>query len=442
MRKPSGEVLEMPIKASFRDGLSSLEYFSSTHGARKGLVDMAMKTSDSGYLTRKLVDVAQHVVVTEDDCGVTDGVLKTAHVADVARPLADAVRGRVSVETVMHPVTKELIVHAGELVTDAQAKALEAVGVESLEVRSPLKCRAARGVCRTCYGADRTTGELVELGTAVGVIAAQSIGEPATQLTMRTFHTGGSATVSDITLSLPRVIELFEAHRTKRAAVLAEATGRVRVGGAAERVRGRRIVFVQPADERGRAVGRERSHLIPAGKRLVRRTGDAVQAGDPLTTGQPAPHDLLAVLGLEAVRRYLVDEVQKVYRLHGVDVDDKHVEVIVAQMLARVKVTDPGDTDLLPGQVVERRTLEAANARLKADRRKALAADLVLGVSKAAVQSDSFLSAASFQETTKVLAHAALAGKVDELAGLKENVLLGHLVPAGSGFRLPSTTSR
>jgi DNA-directed RNA polymerase subunit beta' len=432
MRRPSGEVLETPIKASFREGLSSLEYFTSTHGARKGLVDMAMKTSDAGHLTRKLADVAQHVVVTVEDCGTKDGFRR---VATRERPLGQMVVGRTSCRAVRRPLTGKMIVREGDLISAKQARGLEEEGVEELEVRSPMTCRAARGVCRCCYGMDRSTGRRVELGVAVGVIAAQSIGEPATQLTMRTFHHGGAASAEDITLSLPRVIELFDAHRSKRSAVLAEVTGKVRVGGPGERIRKKRVVFIQPTDARGRASGKEVAHVIPDGRRLTRRTGELVQVGEPLTAGPVGPHDLLRVLGPDAVRLYLLEEVQKVYRTYGVDIDDKHVEVVIARMLGKVKVLDGGDTELLPGQVVERGVLLAANAGLADGRRKAKCSALLLGVEKAAVQADSFLAAASFQETTKVLAQAALAGKVDELHGLKENVLLGRVVPAGTGFR-------
>jgi DNA-directed RNA polymerase subunit beta' len=432
MRRPSGEVLETPIKSSFREGLSSLEYWTSTHGARKGLVDTALRTSQAGHLTRKLVDVALSVVVTVEDCGTTDGIRREP---SPTRPLGEMVRGRTSCATVRHPLSRKAIVTVGQLISAEQARALDAAEVKELEVRSPMRCKAARGVCRRCYGADRSTGQLVELGTAVGVIAAQSISEPATQLTMRTFHTGGASSASDITLSLPRVVELLEAHRSKRAAVLACVSGRVRIGGPAERVRKRRVVFVQPLDPEGKPFGKEVPHPLPAGRRPLHESGAEVKVGEPLTAGPINPHDLLAVLGPDAVRLYLLEEVQKVYRQHGIDVDDKHVEVIVARMLARVKVTDAGDTGLLPGQVVERSAFEAANARLGRGKRKAACANLVLGISKAAVQADSFLSAASFQETTKVLAQAALAGKVDELHGLKENVLLGHLMPAGTGFR-------
>jgi DNA-directed RNA polymerase subunit beta' len=437
MRRPSGEVLETPIKASFREGLSSLEYFNSTHGARKGLVDTAMKTADSGYLTRKLADVALPVVVTEPDCGTHEGVRKTVIRAGrtVERGLGEAVRGRVSCQAIRHPVTGVAIVAAGEMVSIGQAKALDELGLEELLVRSPLRCKAARGVCQRCYGMDRSTGRLVELGTAVGIIAAQSIGEPATQLIMRNFQAGGQARKDDVILGLPRVIRLFEAHRSKRPAVLAEVAGAVRPGGAEERRRGRQVVFVQPVDEQGRPRGKEVAHVVPAGRRLIRQAGECVAVGEPLTSGPIDAHEMLRVLGPLAVRTFLVDEIQKVYRGQGIDLDDKHVEVIVARMLARVKVVDAGDTKFLPGQVVERRVVEEANARLTAKQRPARVQALLLGVSRAAVQADSFLSAASFQETTRVLTQAALAGQVDELRGLKENVLLGHLVPVGTGFR-------
>jgi DNA-directed RNA polymerase subunit beta' len=436
MRRPSGEVLETPIKASFREGLSPVEYFHSAHGARKGLVDMALVTAQTGYLTRKLVDAAQHVVVSVEDCGAVRGVVRTA---SRLHPLAAAVRGRTCCQEVKHPVTGDVLVAAGELVSAEQARALEAAGVGRLEVRSPMTCRAARGVCRRCYGQDLSTGRLVERGAAVGVLAAQSIGEPTTQLTMRTFHDSGMAAAGDLTQRLPRLVELLEAYRSKQAAVLAEVAGRVRLGQPGEGAgRGRgpaAVVFVQPLDDSGRPAGPEVAHAVLAGKPVMRQEGERVGAGEPLTEGRPCPHDLLRTAGLDAARLYLLEEVQAVYRLEGVDIDDKHVEVIVARMFSKVRVTDAGGTPLLPGQVVEHAAVQAANAGRAAGSRPARCAPLLLGVSKAAVGSDSFLSAASFQETTKVLTQAALAGKVDELRGLKENVLLGRLVPAGTGLR-------
>jgi DNA-directed RNA polymerase subunit beta' len=428
MTRPSGEVLETPIRSSFKEGLGVLEYFSSTHGARKGLVDTALNTASSGYLTRKLADVAQNVVVSAQDCGTTRGVRKAAR---YGQDLADVLRGRVCLEEVRHPVTDDLLVGDGGLISAGQARALEGLGLEGVLVRSPLTCEAGRGVCRLCYGADLSTGGLVEEGLAVGIIAAQSIGEPATQLVMRIFHHGGTASAPDITTGLPRVIELFEAHKLDRAALLAEVSGVVRLGRPGERLRGRPVVFVKPDG------GPERAHRVPAGRLAAVKAGQEVQAGQALTDGPVSPHDLLRTAGLEATQAWLLEEIQKVYREQGIDVDDRHVELILARMLARVKVRDPGDSDLLPGAVVERSTLKAVNGRLGRGKRARAAScvPLLLGVSRAALQAEGFLSAASFQETTRVLAEAALAGKEDELSGLKENVLLGKLIPAGSGYR-------
>ncbi|MBX9580791.1 MAG: DNA-directed RNA polymerase subunit beta', partial [Gemmataceae bacterium] len=658
MAKPSGAIIETPIKSNFREGLTVLEYFSSTHGARKGLADTALKTADSGYLTRKLADVAQNVVITMEDCGTTMGVTKGIMYKgdEVDRPLSDAVRGRVSRTTIEHPATREPIVEENELVTPAKAKELERLGVDKISVRSPMTCQAPLGVCRRCYGMDLATGAMVEDGMAVGIIAAQSIGEPGTQLTMRTFHIGGVAgraqtvdsehkakkggvvsfervtvvtndqgqhialartgevvltragggaggaaaverfavpngaevfvtegqevapgaplvkwdphslpiiseeggtvrfedikegetlrreldrttgverltimehrgdlhpqilivndrgqtlrayfiperanlqvqngqkvaagtllaktprevsQTQDITGGLPRVTELFEARRPRSPAVMATVAGKVRIG---DKKRGKRLVHVQPEAEDETPIGEEREHQVPAGAILRVHTGEYVKEGDPLVFGPLVPHDILAISGQDAVQEYLVREVQAVYRSQRVDIDDKHIEVIVAQMLRKVKVTRTGDTGLLPGAVMdkfafqevnrrlveecvkvadagdsslvpgrvyskdafeeERATLEAAGGKKKlptattpepSDNEVQL-----LGITKAAVQSDSFISAASFQETTKVLTEAALASKVDYLVGLKENVILGHLIPAGTGFK-------
>jgi DNA-directed RNA polymerase subunit beta' len=646
MAKPSGQIIETPIKANFREGLSVLEYFSSTHGARKGLADTALKTADSGYLTRKLADVAQNVVITMHDCGTTQGVAKGVVYKgeEIERSLSESIRGRVSRNTIT-TITGEVIVRENEMITWEQARKIESLGVDKILVRSPMTCQAALGVCRLCYGMDLATGTLVEEGMAVGIIAAQSIGEPGTQLTMRTFHIGGVArraveeseikakkagtikferindvvtlegkrvaltrngevlivgpkerilesytvpngaillveegqqvqpgatlckwdphmipilaevggrirfdeivegetlrkerdpggserwvimehkgdlhpqivieddrgqslafyyvpekahlevregqTVSagtllaktprevggtqDITGGLPRVTEIFEARRPREPAVMAEIAGMVRLG---EKRRGKRSIMVQPVDDQGRSVGEEREHLVPHGKHLRVHTNDYVKEGDPLVDGPLVPHDILRISGVDAVQNYLVREVQSVYRSQRVDIDDKHIEIIVAQMLRKVKVESMGDTGLLPGSVIDKFAFREVNerlkecvkvkdradakfepgkivtkenyeeerARLEAESRQpptfvpptlATCSTVLLGITKAAVQSDSFISAASFQETTKVLTEAALAGKVDYLVGLKENVILGHLVPAGTGF--------
>jgi DNA-directed RNA polymerase subunit beta' len=647
MAKPSGQIIETPIKANFREGLSVLEYFSSTHGARKGLADTALKTADSGYLTRKLADVAQNVVVTLHDCGSTQGISKGVVYKgeEIERSLSESIRGRVSRNTIT-TITGEVIVRENEMITWDQARKIEALGVDKIIVRSPMTCQAPLGVCRLCYGMDLSTGALVEEGMAVGIIAAQSIGEPGTQLTMRTFHIGGvarrtveeseirakkSGTVKleritavvndqgqrialtrngeikivsskgleldrysvpngaelkvedgqpiqpgsvlvkwdphmipilaevggkvrfdeivdnetlrkerdpggaerwvimehkgdlhpqivieddrgqalasyyvpekahlevregqkvsagtllaktprevggtqDITGGLPRVTEIFEARRPREPAVMAEIAGVVRLG---EKRKGKRSIVVQAVDASGKPVGEEREHLVPHGKHLRVHTNDYVREGDPLCDGPLVPHDILRISGIEAVQQYLVREVQSVYRSQRVDIDDKHIEIIVAQMLRKVKVEtmgdtgllpgivmdkfafrevnerlkqcvkikDPGDSKFEPGKIVSKEAFEEVRAALEADGKKppsyvpptpATCSTQLLGITKAAVQSDSFISAASFQETTKVLTEAALAGKVDNLVGLKENVILGHLVPAGTGFK-------
>jgi DNA-directed RNA polymerase subunit beta' len=646
MAKPSGQIIETPIKANFREGLSVLEYFSSTHGARKGLADTALKTADSGYLTRKLADVAQNVVVTLADCETTQGITKGAIYKgdDIERPLTEAIRGRVSRNTIA-TITGEVIVKENEMISWEAARKVEQMGLDKIIVRSPMTCQAPLGVCQLCYGMDLATGSLVEEGMAVGIIAAQSIGEPGTQLTMRTFHIGGTGNVKvqesehkakkegsvkleritvvtndagericltrrgqvivvnpkgltleefsvpngavllvdegqkvqpnqilckwdphrtpilaerggrirfeeivegetlrkerdqagaerwvimehkgdlhpqvviedergqslevhyipekahlevreglqvsagallaktprevggtqDITGGLPRVTEIFEARKPRDPAVMAEVAGRVRLG---EKRRGKRSVLVQPVDEASKAVGDEKEHMVPHGKHLKVHAGDYVKEGDALVEGPLVPHDILRISGVEAVQGYLVREVQAVYRSQRVDIDDKHIEIIIAQMLRKVRVETMGDTGLLPGSVIDKFAFREVNDRLRScvrikdpgdsrfeagkivtkeafeEMRAAMETETkkpptwtaptpatcstqLLGITKAAVQSDSFISAASFQETTKVLTEAALAGKVDYLVGLKENVILGHLVPAGTGF--------
>jgi DNA-directed RNA polymerase subunit beta' len=642
MAKPTGEIIETPIKANFREGLSVLEYFSSTHGARKGLADTALKTADSGYLTRKLADVAQNVVITMEDCGTTQGITKgviyRGEKVEVA--LRAAVNGRISRQNIVNPVTDEVIVRESQLITPEIARKIEGMGLEKIQVRSPLTCEAPLGVCRCCYGMDLSTGNMVEEGMAVGIIAAQSIGEPGTQLTMRTFHIGGSVNTSvedsdikakkggiarftrmrvvkndegnsivltrngeislldpkgrevekfdvptgaqlmveentevkpgqvlcqwdphsipilaevggkiryedvvegetmrlekdaggtvrrmimdhkgelhpqiviedeegkpldvyylperahiiaeegkvvsagsaiaktpreasgitDITGGLPRVTEIFEARKPKDPAVIAEIDGVVEILG--EKRRGKRTIVVKSES------GIEREHLVPHGKRFLVHSGDIVKAGQALVEGPLVPHDILRISGEEAVQQYLVHEIQSVYRSQRVDIDDKHIEIIIARMLRKVKIESPGDTNLLSGLVMDKfefrqvnqnlakcvkisdkgdsdfekdaivpkEALEQVNAQIEAlggtpakgtKPRFATASTQLLGITKASVQSSSFISAASFQETTKVLTEAALAGKVDNLVGLKENVILGHLIPAGTGF--------
>ncbi|HBJ37328.1 MAG TPA: DNA-directed RNA polymerase subunit beta', partial [Planctomycetaceae bacterium] len=644
MAKPNGEILETPIKANFREGLSVLEYFSSTHGARKGLADTALKTADSGYLTRKLADVAQNVVITLDDCGTTQGITKgTVYRGETVEvKLVDSINGRVSRQSIVDPFKDELIVAENEMITPEIARRIEELGLEKIQVRSPMTCDAPLGLCRRCYGMDLSTGALVEEGMAVGIIAAQSIGEPGTQLTMRTFHIGGSVSkvleesdlkckrggtvrltrmrmvrnnegfevvltrngeisvvddrgreieshvvptgaklrvadgdkvndgqvlcdwnpysipvitayggtvrfedviegvtmrkereisgqdrmviiehkgehhpqitvqdenghavdvqylseraiikvndgdviapgsvlaenpretggVSDITGGLPRVTEICEARKPKDPAVIAEVDGEVEILN--ERKRGKRTIVVRSES------GIEREHMVPAGKRFLVHTGDIVEAGQALVDGPLVPHDILRVSGEEAVQQYLLHEIQQVYRIQKVEINDKHCEVIIARMLRKVKIenagdtsllpgmvmdrfefrrvnlelakcikiTNPGDTDLTEGVIIPRTTFEEKNAEVEAmdgtpakgkKAKSATASTQLLGITKAAVQSSSFISAASFQETTKVLTEAALAGKVDKLVGLKENVILGHLIPAGTGFRM------
>jgi DNA-directed RNA polymerase subunit beta' len=642
MAKPSGKIIETPIKANFREGLTVLEYFSSTHGARKGLADTALKTADSGYLTRKLADVAQNVVVTMHDCGTTQGITKTViyRGEKVEVSLADSIRGRVSRANIVNPITENVIVHEDELITPKMARQIEELGLEKIQVRSPLTCEAPLGVCRLCYGMDLSTGSLVEEGMAVGIIAAQSIGEPGTQLTMRTFHIGGvgqraieesenkakragtvkftrlrtvqneqgeqvvlarngeiaivdakgaelekfdipagailkvkdneevkagavlvqwdphsipilsevagkvryedvvegetlrvekdpsghtrrmvmehkgvyhpqvvledesgkildfyylpekayievapgekvaaghvlaktpreASGTQDITGGLPRVTEIFEARKPKDPAIMAEIDGKVELLG--EKRRGKRTIIVKNES------GIEREHLVTHGKHLRVHAGDYVKAGEALVDGPLVPHDILRISGEEEVQRYLVREIQNVYRSQRVDIDDKHIEIIVSQMLRKVKIETVGDTSLLPGSVLDKYDFRQANERLanclritdKGDSefavgsvvpkdvlqqtnaqietlggapakggkpKPATASTQLLGITKASVQSSSFISAASFQETTKVLTEAALAGKIDNLVGLKENVILGHLIPAGTGF--------
>jgi DNA-directed RNA polymerase subunit beta' len=426
MSDPSGRIIEEPVKASFREGLTVLEYFTSTHGARKGLADTALRTADSGYLTRRLVDVSQDVIVREEDCGTSQGVAVTAMQdgAEVIESLYDRILGRVALKDVVHPETGAVLCPAGEEIDEDRAQAIVDAGISQVEIRSVLTCRTRYGVCRMCYGRNLATGRLVEVGEAVGIIAAQSIGEPGTQLTMRTFHTGGVAG-EDITTGLPRVEELFEARRPKGQATIAEVEGVVHIVES----HGKREIEVETED------GQRHSHAAPLGARLRVHEGDHVRPGDPLTEGPLNPHDLLRVQGVAGVQRYLLQEVQRVYRLQGVDINDKHIEVIIRQMMRKVKVEEPGDTALLTGSLVDLFDFEdACRYALSQGLEPAVGRPVLLGITKASLATDSFLSAASFQETTRVLTEAAIKGKTDPLLGLKENVIIGKLIPAGTGM--------
>ncbi|HJB79337.1 MAG TPA: DNA-directed RNA polymerase subunit beta' [Candidatus Nosocomiicoccus stercorigallinarum] len=427
MANPSGQIIELPIKSSFREGLTVLEYFISTHGARKGLADTALKTADSGYLTRRLVDVAQDVIVREPDCG-TDKGLRVSEIregGELIEPLFDRLEGRYAKETVRHPNTNEVIVGSNELITTDIAKEIVNAGIESVVIRSAFTCNTRYGVCEKCYGKNLATGEKVEVGEAIGTIAAQSIGEPGTQLTMRTFHTGGVAG-SDITMGLPRIQELFEARNPKGEAVISEVEGHIL---SIEMIKDRQQEIKVKGDEE------TRTYTAPANARIIVEEGDEVVPGEMLTDGSIEPKNLLKVAGLNRTQEYLLKEVQKVYRSQGVEIDDKHVEVMVRQMLRKVRIIDAGETSLIPGALVDIHTFQEANKVVfKQRKRPATAKPVLLGITKASLETESFLSAASFQETTRVLTDAAIKGKRDELLGLKENVIIGKLIPAGTGM--------
>ena len=426
MADSTGRTIELPIKANFREGLNVQEYFISSHGARKGLTDTALRTADSGYLTRRLVDVAQEVIVREDDCCTDKGLLVEAikNGNEVIEPLEERITGRYALEPVIHPETGEVLVGANEEITDDLAAAIQKAGIEQVVIRSALTCKSRHGICRKCYGRNLATGGHVDIGEAVGIIAAQSIGEPGTQLTMRTFHTGGVAG-DDITQGLPRVEELFEARKPKGQAIIAEADGVVHV----QDIKNRKEITITEGD------GEARVYPVPYGARMKVNSGDIVVAGQELTEGSINPHDLLRVKGPLGVQMYLLREVQKVYRLQGVDINDKQIEVMVRQMLRKVKVEDAGDTNLLPGGQVDVFEFEHENERVRAEGgQEAIGKTVLMGITKASLATDSFMSAASFQETTRVLTDAAIKGKVDPLMGVKENVILGKLIPAGTGM--------
>ncbi len=427
MANTSGKAVEIPIRANFREGLNVLEYFISTHGARKGLADTALRTADSGYLTRRLVDVSQEVIIHEEDCGTTEGIVVTAikDGNEVIEPLEDRLLGRYTCKDVVDPATGEVLVEAGKMMDEADIAKIMGAGIEAVEIRNILTCKTPIGVCSHCYGANLASGEPVPVGEAVGTIAAQSIGEPGTQLTMRTFHSGGVAG-DDITQGLPRVEELFEARKPKGVAIVSEIGGRVAISETKKR---REIVVTN--DETGEAA----TYVIPYDARIKVKEDQVIEKGEPLTSGSINPHDILRIKGARAVQSYLTQEVQRVYRMQGVDISDKHIEVIVRQMMRKVKVEEPGGTNLLMGSLIDMFELETANKKAREEGvAEATASTVLLGITKASLATESFLSAASFQETTRVLTEAAIKGKVDPLLGLKENVIIGKLIPAGTGM--------
>ena len=429
MSDPTGKTIELPVKASFREGLSVLEYFISSHGGRKGLADTALKTADSGYLTRRLVDVAQEVIIREEDCGDKKGTLVSAIKGDkdgIIEPLRDRIAGRYSVKDIVDPKTGEVIVPADTMISEDQAADIEKAGITEVYIRSVLSCKSKVGVCAKCYGRDMSSRDRVKLGEAVGTIAAQSIGEPGTQLTMRTFHTGGVATSDDITQGLPRVEELFEARRPKGVAVISDISGTVEVVEKGNK----KDVIVRGEN------GDEKTYNIPFTSHLVVKTGDKVTPGSSLTKGPIYPQDMLRTRGVKGVQDYLTKEVQSAYRLSGVEINDKHIEVIVRQMLRKVKIENQGSTTMLPDDLVDIFRYEDENDKvLEQGGVPATAKRTLLGITKASLATESFLAAAAFQETAKVLTEAAIKNKVDQLVGLKENVIIGKLIPAGTGLK-------
>jgi DNA-directed RNA polymerase subunit beta' len=487
MADPSGRIIPLPIRSNFREGLTTLEYFISTHGSRKGLADTALRTADAGYLTRRLVDVAQDVITIEDDCETEEGIRITIAGSDDDQPLNTSIYGRVTSKRVAHPETGEILVKRNELIENDQLRKIANSGVEEVHVRSPLRCKSKRGVCVMCYGLDLGRGKLVKAGAAVGIVAAQSIGEPGTQLTLRTFHTGGVAAGTDITTGLPRVEELFEARRApKGEAVVSEIAGKVEVfqSDKYSDLRVVRVVHSEMAEdeyklrkgwiagvkekdevEEGAVIAskedttltanhagkvrmagktkivvayeirQEEEYEIPSNTRLVVKNGDEVEPGQELTEGSLNPHAILRIQGREACQIYLLAEVQKVYRSQGQNIHDKHFEIIIRKMMSKIIISTPGDTDYLPGDYVDRLEIRNVNEKLLEEgKQPARYNEELLGITKASLNTESFLSAASFQHTIKVLAGAAIGGTNDPLFGLKENVILGKLIPAGTGY--------
>ena len=427
MASTTGKAVEIPIKSSFAEGLDALEYFISAHGARKGLSDTALRTADSGYLTRRLVDVSQDIIVREHDCGTDEGII-VYDIKDgnqIIEKMQERLLGRYPVEDVINPQTNELIVDKDTMITENIADEIVEAGIEKLKVRSVLGCRSKRGVCQKCYGMGLARRDLVSIGEAVGIIAAQSIGEPGTQLTMRTIHSGGVAGVADITQGLPRVEELFEARKPKGVAIISEIAGKVKI----KETKKKKEVIITSNDD-------SKTYTIPFGSKMKVHDGDIVEPGDPLIEGSINPSEILAIKGPEGVYEYLITEVQKVYRNQGVDINDKHIEVIGRQMLKKVRVEDNADTDMFPGTLIDMYEFEDKNNEVIAQgKRPATGRRVLLGITKASLATDSFLSAASFQETTRVLTEAAVKGKIDDLQGLKENVIIGKLIPAGTGMQ-------
>ena len=426
MSDTAGNTIEIPITSNFREGLSVQEFFISTHGSRKGLSDTALRTADSGYLTRRLVDVSQDVIITEDDCG-TDEYIVAKEIKDGNRQVEDLksrIIGRYAFEDILDLDTGEIIVHKNDMINEAIAERIESKGIKEVKVRSVLGCKMKHGVCAKCYGRNLATGKPVNIGEAVGIIAAQSIGEPGTQLTMRTFHSGGIAGVG-ITSGLPRVEELFEARKPKGLAYITEIEGTVKI----QENKKRNDVIVTAED------GEEKVYQIPYGAHIRVNEGDHVEKGEPLTEGSINPQDILRVNGAEGVRDYIIREVQKVYRLQGVDIDDKHIEIIIRQMMSKIKIEESGDSGFLSGSVVDARDFKMTNEQLvKEGKTPATGTHSLMGITKASLATESFLSAASFQETTRVLTETSIKGKVDHLIGLKENVIIGKLIPAGTGI--------
>ena len=427
MGNTSGRIIELPIRSNFREGLSSLEFFISTHGARKGLADTALRTADSGYLTRRLVDVSQDVIVREEDCGTDKGIyvydFKDGN--EVIEKLEDRLTGRTAAEDVVDPKTGELIVEKNHEMNENDAARIVKAGITKVKIRSILTCESSHGICAKCYGRDLATGKNVKIGESVGIIAAQAIGEPGTQLTMRTFHTGGVAG-ADITQGLPRVEELFEARKPKGLAIISDIAGTVKL----METKKKREVVVTNND-----MAESKTYLIPYGAKLKVSDGEAIEAGHEITEGSINPHDILRIKGEEAVQTYFIQEVQRVYRLQGVEINDKHIEIIIRLMMRKAKVDEEGDTNLLPGTLMDIGELKEINKNITASGGEPCKYKItILGITKASLATDSFLSAASFQETTRVLTDAAIKGKVDPLIGLKENVIIGKLIPAGTGL--------